>query len=293
MRCSFPQARINKSDGSIKYHACGRCRACRRNQQLEWSFRAYVESLSYKNSVFITLTYNDEHLPKNASLEPTAIADFIKRLRYYLDLQDVKIRYFGAGEYGEKGHRPHYHLIAYGISIDNPVFYDKFYSEKKCGYWCFCKAWRDKKGNPLGEVFLGDVTFGTCSYVAKYLLKKKTGKQGQRYYKTLGVYPEFTAVSRCPGLGYDYLKVNFDLIKSRGYVLLKGHKVHLPRYYLEKVFENGTDEREEIKMRNQECFRKSWEEFFRRRKIGNKTEHQYMKEYLEQQEINLIKEEVK
>lgn len=291
MRCSFPQRRVNKDDGSVVYHACGNCKACRKRKQQEWSFRSYVESTYYSDSVFLTLTYCDSFLPSNGSLVKDEIARFMKRLR---KLTGKKLRYFGSGEYGEQKHRPHYHVIVFGLSLDDPVFYAKYYSQKSKGYWCYCKAWQSKLSTgdkfPTGEVFIGSVTPGTCNYCAKYLCKRLTGKLAKEFYEKYGIVPEFSAMSRRPGLGLQYLLDNYDLIKKRGYVMLKGHKIPLSVYYINKLFEESTDEREEFKMERQKSYAQSYDDFFAKRNIGEYSKAEYMKMWLEQQEINLTKQ---
>ena len=283
MRCSFPQTRL--VNDTYVTHPCGNCRACRRNKAREWGYRAYVESLSYDNSIFLSLTYDDEHLPISKKGFPTLRKEhtqtFWKDFRYYVG----KCRYLLSGEYGDKTHRPHYHAIVFGVSLDNPVFYDKFYSPRKKAWIARCKAW-DK-----GEVCIGDVTIGSCQYCAKYVVKRKTGRVGRAYYERYGIEPEFSTMSRRPGLGYDYLRENEVLIKRRGYLMLKGHKLPLSRYFIDKLYDKESDEYEEFKIERHDKMVQAQERFFNSRDIGNYTRAKYMKIYLQQQEINLEKQE--
>ena len=71
---------------------CGQCYACRLNRQQEKATRINHEAQQYKNNVFITLTYSDEYLPKDLSLNKEDLRGFEKRLRYYVSPQ--KIRFF-------------------------------------------------------------------------------------------------------------------------------------------------------------------------------------------------------
>lgn len=269
------------------YYPCGQCRACRKNRSREWGFRAYAESLSYEpdNCIFLNLSFDDEHLIFGkkgfATLSKEVLQTFWKDFRYYVG----KCRYLACGEYGDERHRPHYHAIVYGVSKDNPVFYDLFYSQAKHAYIGYCKAW------PYGEVVLGTVTIGSCQYCAKYTVKRKTGKSGKAYYEKFGILPEFATMSRRPGLGYDYLMKNLDLIKSRNYVMLKGHKLPLGRYYESKLYPPDTEERESYLYEKQIKSEKAYKDFFKHRDIGHFTRAEYMKKYLEQQEVNLEKRE--
>ena len=86
---------------------------CRIALSREWATRVLHESDYWDHSCFTTLTYNNEHLPKDGSLHKDELQKFFKRLRKYLG--DRKMKYFACGEYGDEGHRPHYHAILFGI----------------------------------------------------------------------------------------------------------------------------------------------------------------------------------
>lgn len=281
MRCSYPQRR--KIDGEYIYHACGNCRACRKNRAREWGFRAYAESTFYKDSIFLSLTYDDEHLPVGSKGYPTLrkadLQTFWKDFRYYVG----KCRYLASGEYGEHTHRPHYHCIVFGVSLDDSVFTDAFYSPRKKAWIARCKAW------PYGEVCIGNVTIGSCMYCAKYTVKRKTGKLAKVYYDDYGIEPEFATMSRRPGLGYQYLLANYDRLKRDNFIRFKGHKIALPRYFVNKLYE---DEKE------YEAYKHEKEYYAYLANLKFWQEHRtdlpkflYMKRYLEQQEINLEKQE--
>ena len=79
-----------------------------------------LESQVHADNCFVTLTYDDEHLPRPhrpghwmPSLSPYHVTNFIKRLRRHYE---IPIRYFLAGEYGNDSQRPHYHLALFGLS---------------------------------------------------------------------------------------------------------------------------------------------------------------------------------
>lgn len=96
---------------------CGSCLACRYNQSRDWALRVELESLRYdiNDIAFVTLTYDDEHLPYYGSLQPAHLQAFIKRLRK----QGIRFRYFACGEYGSIRGRPHYHLLLLGVNIES------------------------------------------------------------------------------------------------------------------------------------------------------------------------------
>lgn len=85
---------------------CGSCIGCRINKTSQWTFRLLLEQKNWDKASFITLTYDDDHLPSDASLHPEDLTLFWKRLRKNLDGR--KIKYFACGEYGDATQRPHY-----------------------------------------------------------------------------------------------------------------------------------------------------------------------------------------
>ena len=144
MSCLHPT--MHRIPGTREYivTGCGICRSCRENFARMWGTRLYHESLDYKDSTFITLTYDDKHLPISQKGVPTLlkteIPAFMKRLREFI--YPMKVRYFGAGEYGEKGHRPHYHLALYGLDMFNPLF--QALQSHKYPASCFCQSLKTK-----------------------------------------------------------------------------------------------------------------------------------------------------
>lgn len=246
MMCSHRVMIQDKTTGGILMVPCGRCIACRLNKARAWSIRIMHEVKSAKHSCFVTLTYDDEHLPKNKSLVVADCQKFLKRLRKNTKL---KIRYFLGGEYGEKENRPHYHVILFGLTKE-------FRTEIE-------RSWG------LGFVSVADVTDERALYVAKYTTKKLSGDLLPRYG---GRKPEFGLMSRRPGIGHDYLDTNGGFLKQNGFCVVKGNKVGLPRYYSERIFKTE-EEKSELQKKRQgfinEAFDKS------RAKAGGHTLHPY------------------
>lgn len=163
---------------------CSQCLHCRINQSRMWKNRILLEAKSVKKAYFVTLTYNDEHLPydkdKQQILRKTDLQKYLKRLRKRHEPN--KLRYFAVGEYGDSSWRPHYHLA---------IFTDQRIHKK-----CFESAWKDTDHNPIGFVYVGDISEGSASYIAGYLQKKAT----KSYYLNLGTRPqEFATMSRHNG----------------------------------------------------------------------------------------------
>lgn len=221
MQC-YNQILLTDKHGVLHRVPCGQCINCRLNKARMWSIRIMHECKKYDKTVFLTLTYDEEHLPARGSLVKKHLQDFMKRFRFN---HGKKVRYYACGEYGDHTARPHYHIAFFGVG------YDDFYNlkpAKKGGYQARCKEW------PYGLVHIGELTIDSANYVAGYVLKKQTGKQRQ-VYVDLGVVPPFCVMSRRPGIGADFADENAEQFRRFGYVIAKGAKYALPRFYRERL----------------------------------------------------------
>lgn len=162
MKCRFPQPFKNEL-GQTQAHPCGQCHQCRINIRRQKTLRNMLELTDHAHASFLTLTYNDDHLPPNALLDYSDFQKFIKRVR-----KDYPIRYFACGEYGERNTRPHYHAILYGFPPGYPGSPQHDYILSK---------WSSKKG-PMGRVDLGSVTPHSIQYVCSYISKKRAKMDG-------------------------------------------------------------------------------------------------------------------
>ena len=209
---------------------CGKCFTCRSKYRLGWQLRLQHELLSYNhNAMFLTLTYNDDNLPDNESLVKKDVQDFIKRLRKYYS--DVKIRYFAVGEYGTQRHRPHYHLIIFGLKA--PEQKRKSNLNWKYGNFLSERIWKK------GYCFVGYVDSKCISYVSKYVLKEFVKGVSIKDYERAGLVPPFSLKSS--GLGLVWLLDNMDKvlndIKQNKVVSMYKSKIGYPRYYRKKLIE--------------------------------------------------------
>lgn len=217
---------------------CHQCIGCRLDNAREWATKMMCEKTLHDDSIFLTLTYDDEHLPDDGSLHPDHLSKFIKNLRRQIEYHygDKKIRFYGCGEYGDNYNRPHYHVVIFGWKPpDGQRFNDKLYTSKFIE-----KIWKN------GWCPYGNVTFESCAYVARYVTKKITGKLSEFYYD--GIEPEFARMSRRPGIGRDFWeKYQSQMIRDDYLVIRDGVKVPLPRYF-NKIFEEYYPEKyEEVK----------------------------------------------
>lgn len=204
--------------------------------------RCVYEAKEYEKNCFITLTYDNEHCPENSSLVKRDLQLFMKKLR---KKYGEKIRFYACGEYGEKYDRPHYHACIFNHDFEDKVLWSvrediNLYRSKSLE-----KMW------PYGFSTIGDVTFESAAYVARYVMKKIYGDKAEQHYK--GRVPEFTNMSRRPGIGKGFLmKFISDVYPGDKVVIKNGLILRPPKYYdsiYEKIDPAGM---EEIKKRRQE-----------------------------------------
>lgn len=220
---------------------CGQCVACRVNFNRQWAIRITHESRCWPENCFLTLTYDEEHLPAGKTLVKRDIQLFIKSLR-----KAVKgpVRYYLAGEYGSKNGRPHYHLALFNIGTHSECFKNRRFDGKRKGYWCTIDFW-DK-----GQCFVGSLTEDSARYISGYIMKKVKGKHSHSHYVNLGIEPEFSLMSRRPGIGSLWLDKHVDFVREHDFVYFKQKKANLPRFYRLKVFTE--EEREALSRKRAE-----------------------------------------
>lgn len=214
---------------------CGQCIGCRLERSRQWAIRCLHENKLHDASCFVTLTYNDEHLPKYGTLVKRDLQLFVKRLHNrLLKSRGVGIRFYACGEYGDKNWRPHYHLIIFGWEPDDAVWFgvnqrgEKIFTSKY-----LAEVW------PKGFSVFGGVTFDSAAYVARYVMKKVSGENAREYYETvdpetgevLDMVPEFTNMSRRPGIGSAFFEKYKDEIYRSDSVIVNTKEVRPPRFY--------------------------------------------------------------
>lgn len=237
--------KIKRNEGILI--PCGKCIGCRLDYSRKWADRMMLELETQKKAIFVTLTYDNDHVhwsqfydndePMFATLEKKDCQLFMKSLRQHCirDLGIEKIRFFLAGEYGEHTLRPHYHAIIYGIGLSD-IMDCKLFSWNTLGQPFYSSEWL-KKIWTHGNVLLSDVSWKTCAYVARYVTKKMTGEMAKSYAER-NVIPEFSLMSRKPGLGSDYLKLHTDCLDFSSINLMTpdgSQKIQIPQYYLRKL----------------------------------------------------------
>ncbi len=209
---------------------CGQCVGCRLEKSRQWAMRCVHEASLHEENSFITLTYDDDRLPRCGSLDKTAFAKFMKRLRRRYDEQ--RIRFYHCGEYGDRFGRPHYHALLFGFD-----FADKYPWSVRCGLPVFRSDSLESLW-PMGQSEVGSVTFESAAYVARYCVKKVTGEQADEHYsvtletgEVVHVQPEYATMSRRPGIGKEwYEEFQCEVYPSDG-VVIRGKLMKPPRFY--------------------------------------------------------------
>lgn len=187
----------------------------------------------------LNLTYNNKNLPPGYSLSMSDYQNFIKKLRH---VTGPKLRFLGCGEYGEKFGRPHYHIILFNYRPPDT----KLFERKETYNYYTSQIIEELWGN--GNVILGDVSFDSIAYVARYCLKKVTGKKAAEHYQVLlpdgtrlNRLPEFFTQSRKPGIAFDYWQNYKSEILTHDNIIVNGHPSPVPRYYDKLISETDAN----------------------------------------------------
>lgn len=142
------------------------------------------------------------------------------------------------GEYGGEYGRPHFHALLFGIRFPDAAFLRSLPSGAKLyrseileGLW------------PEGFSSIGDVTFESAAYVARYATKSLvtgefTKRQSVKKYHVDPVtgecwpfVPEFNRMSLKPGIGGPWFEQYRSDVFPHDRVIIRGDKIKPPKYY--------------------------------------------------------------
>jgi len=220
---------------------CGKCIGCRLDYSRQWAVRCVNEASLYDDNCFITLTYNDDHLPSGGSLCKRDFQLFMKRLRRRF--VDRKIRYFMCGEYGSKGDRPHFHACLFNVCFNDKVVLEDVNGQTYYTSRLLQDLWCDDNGVAIGFVQVGEVSFRSAAYIARYVIKKVGGRP--RGAPKESRRAEYAEMSRRPGLGKEFYERFRDDIYNSDFLVtdvgIKGIKCKPPAYY-DKIFDRIQDD---------------------------------------------------
>lgn len=217
---------------------CGQCNGCRLERSRQWAVRCMHESQMHDKNCFLTLTYNNENLPPDMSVNVRHFQLFMKKLRKKFG---SGIRFFHCGEYGEKFARPHYHALIFGLDFE-----DRKLHSVKNGVPLYTSETLDSLWG-MGYATIGDVTFESAAYVARYIMKKINGELADEHYlakdpqgnwiydpetgEILKRTPEYTTMSRRPGIGKPWLDKFQSDVYPHDFIVVNGKKVKPPKAY--------------------------------------------------------------
>lgn len=182
----------------------------------------------HKENAFVTLTYKQEFF--QPSLDYRDFQLFMKRARKEVG----PLRFYMCGEYGERTFRPHFHALLFGAG-----FLDRYlWRDSASGFPLYRSPLLEKLW-PFGSSEIGDVSFESAAYVARYVMKKVTGPASENHYKRVvpstgeivDVVPEFTRMSLKPGIGRSWIEKFYTDVYPNDSVLVNGMKCKPPRYY--------------------------------------------------------------
>jgi len=213
---------------------CRQCIGCRLEKSRDWATRLLLESQQHDKSCFLTLTYDDNHVPDNGTLVPSHLTTFFRDLRSRLNYYGKeKIKYFACGEYGDQTSRPHYHLALFGPFDTQSVDPDRSETEparsgeRQFTHSDISSVW----GHGLHRY--SELTFESAAYVARYVLKKITGASSEAHYS--GRAPEFQRSSN--GLGRSHFERWSEDIYPEDHVVLPGRGAFMPPPYFDRLLE--------------------------------------------------------
>jgi len=224
------------TEGEAIYVPCGSCIGCRLDRARSWAIRCMHESDMHEVNSFVTLTY--ERVPLCGSLCVRHFQLFMKQLRKHLDGR--KVRFFHAGEYGEENGRPHYHVAFFGLD-----FKDKILLSERDGIKLYTSPSLEKLWG-RGFVVVGQLTYESAAYVARYCLKKINGPCKEVHYG--GRRSEYTTMSRNPGIGATWFKQYHKDVYPSDEVIANGRSYKPPRFYDKLLDKMSPELLESVKM---------------------------------------------
>lgn len=178
---------------------CRKCIYCQQNYSIMWATRCVLEAESTPNeNCFITLTYDDDHIPPNGLLVKKDYQDFMKRLRK--KYPDKIIRYFLSGEYGSENYRPHFHIMLFNYKPEDLVLFKEDGDSSMFSSKEIAELW----GKGFHSVGI-TINIGTIKYIAKYMTKLRV--LPLKYKEA----PEFIQASTNPGIAYSQYDIKHFL----------------------------------------------------------------------------------
>lgn len=223
---------------------CGKCIGCKTDKSNEWASRCFHEAKMHTENCFLTLTYDDDHQPEGGTLVKDHVQKFIKDLRN--SIYPKQVRYYLAGEYGEKLNRPHYHVLLFGYNFPDC---ELLLNNRKQGQQLFQSKMLSELWDK-GFSTVGHFDLASAKYVAAYTAKKITGEKAPDHYQ--GRLPEFALMSKKPGIGHDWFLKHTSDVYPKDFFTIQGIRHRPPRYYDNLMEKKRPKTLEKVKTKRQE-----------------------------------------
>lgn len=259
----YPGARVNFAGiGKPLKLPCGGCIGCRAERSKSWAIRVMHEAQLHEANCFVTLTYAQDKLPDNGKLYHPHFQQFMHKLRAACrrallapggnlrfptplpseegDREIKGPRYYMAGEYGEKHERPHFHAALFGCDFTDRIYH----KTSESGATIYTSATLEQLWGK-GFTSIGDLTFESAAYIARYVMKKRTGTHAKEHYRRFNaetgeIYyltPEYNRMSLKPGIGRDWFQAYREDVYKGGtnYQVIMNGQTHKPPRYYDKI----------------------------------------------------------
>lgn len=223
MMCTKPKNIINKRTNKKQDVPCGKCINCSYSKSNEWTRRLLDEATQHEKMCLVVLTYDRAHVRVGMktkegnnlfTLWHRDVQLYLKKLRKKVkSLYDKELRYYVAGEYGDKLQRPHYHLVLFGLNKDDRNLIDHT--------WEHGKVLWDKKNRPLDEKGF--------AYACGYINKKIHEGSYDLYYTKKGIIAPYQRMSK--GLGKVVAMRDKEKFIKNGFKY-EGTNQRVPRAYI-------------------------------------------------------------
>lgn len=232
--------------------ACGYCTRCRQKLAIDWQTRLCHEvAMAYKSdqdSIFVTWTFDDDHLPRLHPDDPFGNADYrilqraIRNVRRELLREHGEtFRVYNRMEYGSRSGRAHGHSLIMGGSWYRhlqPTGYTGRAGHELKTSDLLSRHW------PYGSVLVGEANAETAAYVSRYVGKgDRPNPVRKADYETLdprtGEVLEYSRpVSRMslkPGIGEPFVRRYAAQLAAHDGTIINGHFRTLPKYYEDQL----------------------------------------------------------
>lgn len=232
---------------------CGQCIGCRLERSRQWAMRIMHEAQLHRESWFVTLTYEEER----TDLCYADFQAFMRRLRRAR--KKDRIRFYVGGEYGSEKSRPHWHAILFGLSLPDRKTLASNLDRRVRTVFDFDRngGMESNRRSPIdviywlspeleriwshGFVLVGNLTFESAAYTARYVVDKVNGDRQREVYRRVdadGVVsdgvPEMSRMSLKPGIGAGWLEKYGEQALALDRVVIRGAECNVPKYYLRK-----------------------------------------------------------